>query len=109
VIRGIVRTCRFHSDGHRRLTGFCYAGDVFGAEPGMIHTEAVTDALVLRHNRDADSDSQVEDSIARADALQRALGFEAAGGMPDMVARPALGAILQQKRATAGGSSHIGK
>ena len=34
VISGTVRTCHFHVDGHRQLTGFFYQGDVFGVEYG---------------------------------------------------------------------------
>ena len=49
VVSGIVRTCHFMADGHRQLTGFFCAGDVFGIEADR-HTEtaeAVTD-VVLR-------------------------------------------------------------
>jgi CRP-like cAMP-binding protein len=49
VVSGIVRTCRFMADGHRQLTGFFCADDVFGVERDF-HTEsaeAVTD-VVLR-------------------------------------------------------------
>lgn len=45
VVHGTVRTCRFHLDGNRHLTGFFFNGDVFGAEHGNYGTaaEAVTD------------------------------------------------------------------
>lgn len=48
VIQGTVRTCRFHMDGHRHLTGFFFSGDVFGADHGTYGTaaEAVTDVVV---------------------------------------------------------------
>ena len=48
VKRGTVRTCRFHIDGQRHLTGFYFAGDIFGAEYGCYSTaaEAVTDVLI---------------------------------------------------------------
>ncbi len=48
VVRGTVRTCRFHIDGQRHLTGFYFAGDVFGADHGYYSTaaEAVTDVLI---------------------------------------------------------------
>jgi CRP-like cAMP-binding protein len=48
VVRGTVRTCRFHLDGHRHLTGFFFNGDVFGADHGYYGTsaEAVTDVTV---------------------------------------------------------------
>jgi CRP/FNR family transcriptional regulator, nitrogen fixation regulation protein len=50
VISGIVRTCRFMADGHRQLTGFFYAGDVFGVEgPRRCESaEAVTDVVIRR-------------------------------------------------------------
>ena len=48
VMRGTVRTCRFHIDGQRHLTGFYFTGDVFGADYGYYSTaaEAVTDVLI---------------------------------------------------------------
>lgn len=48
VVQGTVRTCRFHMDGHRHLTGFFFSGDVFGADYGTYGTaaEAVTDVIV---------------------------------------------------------------
>lgn len=50
VVSGIVRTCRFMADGHRQLTGFFYAGDVFGVG-GPRHcesAEAVTEVLLRK-------------------------------------------------------------
>ena len=72
VICGIVRTCRLHTDGHRQLTGFYYAGDVFGVDDGSVHIESaetVTDAMIRRH----DHDSHDSEAAQRAVALQRAL------------------------------------
>lgn len=48
VVQGTVRTCRFHIDGHRHLTGFFFSGDVFGADYGTYGTgaEAVTDVIL---------------------------------------------------------------
>lgn len=48
VVSGIVRTCRFMADGHRQLTGFFYAGDVFGVEADLYSeaAEAVTDVVL---------------------------------------------------------------
>src|SRR5882757_5807414 len=34
---GTVRTCQLTADGRRQVTSFCYAGDVFGLEPGAEH------------------------------------------------------------------------
>jgi CRP-like cAMP-binding protein len=45
VESGVARTCRFHADGHRQLTGFHYEGDVFGLDEHtrLESAEAVTD------------------------------------------------------------------
>lgn len=50
VISGTVRTCHFHIDGHRQLTGFFYQGDVFGVEYGLRDSaaEAVTNVVLAR-------------------------------------------------------------
>jgi CRP/FNR family nitrogen fixation transcriptional regulator len=34
---GTVRVCQLTPDGRRQITSFCYAGDVFGLEPGTEH------------------------------------------------------------------------
>jgi CRP/FNR family nitrogen fixation transcriptional regulator len=34
---GTVRICQLTPDGRRQVTSFCYAGDVFGLEPGVEH------------------------------------------------------------------------
>jgi CRP-like cAMP-binding protein len=50
VVDGIARTCCFFADGQRQLTGFHYAGDVFGLE-NRSRTEsaqAVTDLVCSR-------------------------------------------------------------
>jgi CRP/FNR family transcriptional regulator, nitrogen fixation regulation protein len=51
VQSGAVRTCRFRVDGHRQLTGFYFAGDVFGAEAGryLATAETITPAQLHRH------------------------------------------------------------
>jgi CRP/FNR family transcriptional regulator/CRP/FNR family nitrogen fixation transcriptional regulator len=47
VESGVARTCRFHADGHRQLTGFHFEGDVFGLDDRtrLESAEAVTDLL----------------------------------------------------------------
>ncbi len=52
VVGGIVRTCRFMADGHRQLTGFFYAGDVFGLDRATYResAEAVTDVVLSRYS-----------------------------------------------------------
>lgn len=75
VVSGIVRTCRFLSDGHRQLTGFFYSDDVFGVEASAYHesAEAVTNVLLRRFtNRAADDDSDSE-ADARGRVLEKAL------------------------------------
>jgi CRP/FNR family transcriptional regulator, nitrogen fixation regulation protein len=63
VISGTVRTCFLYSSGHRQLTGFFYAGDVFGIELGTHQSsaEAVTN-LVLRR---IDRGCQPEETVSR--------------------------------------------
>lgn len=71
VISGTVRTCHFHVDGHRQLTGFFYQGDVFGVEYGArdAAAEAVTNAILTR--RPALNGNP--DSLGQNRALERAL------------------------------------
>ena len=54
VTAGVVRTCRFLSDGRRQIYSFYIAGDVFGFEAGTEHrlsAEAVTDCTVVAYRR----------------------------------------------------------
>lgn len=54
VTVGVVRTCRFLSDGRRQIHSFYIAGDVFGFEAGTEHrlsAEAVTDCTVVAYRR----------------------------------------------------------
>jgi CRP/FNR family nitrogen fixation transcriptional regulator len=49
VVRGVVRTCKFLSDGHRQIDAFYVVGDVFGFEIGTEHglsAEAVSDCIL---------------------------------------------------------------
>lgn len=59
VVSGIVRTCRYHVDGHRQLTGFFYAGDFFGVDEDSYKetAEAVTNVVVRRHDPEAAAQS----------------------------------------------------
>ena len=71
VVSGTVRTCHFHVDGHRQLTGFFYKGDVFGVEYGArdAAAEAVTNTTLTR--RPALNDGP--NSSGQNRALERAL------------------------------------
>jgi CRP/FNR family nitrogen fixation transcriptional regulator len=54
VVSGVVRTCRFLSDGRRQIDCFHAAGDVFGVEAGASHrlgAEAVSDCTVIAYRR----------------------------------------------------------
>jgi len=47
---GVVRTCKFLSDGRRQIDAFHVAGDVFGIETGAVRTlsaEAVSDCRIV--------------------------------------------------------------
>jgi CRP/FNR family transcriptional regulator, nitrogen fixation regulation protein len=54
VVSGVVRTCRFLSDGRRQIDAFHREGDVFGFEAGGDHrmaAEAVSDCCVIAYRR----------------------------------------------------------
>lgn len=71
VVSGTVRTCHFHLDGHRQLTGFFYQGDVFGVKLGArdAAAEAVTNTVLKR--RPVSNDDPFPQRQSRA--LERAL------------------------------------
>lgn len=59
VIDGVVRTCRFSSDGRRQIEDFHLSGEYFGLETGAEHgcsAEAVGTATVLLIRRSALND-----------------------------------------------------
>jgi CRP/FNR family nitrogen fixation transcriptional regulator len=54
VVSGVVRTCRFLSDGRRQIDGFHLEGDIFGLEPGeerRLSAEAVSGCTVMAYRR----------------------------------------------------------
>ncbi len=54
VISGVVRTCKFLSDGRRQIDAFYGVGEVFGFESGSEHrlsAEAVSDCIVVPYRR----------------------------------------------------------
>jgi CRP/FNR family transcriptional regulator, nitrogen fixation regulation protein len=54
VVSGVVRTCRFLSDGRRQIDSFHVTGDVFGFEAGSDHrltAEAVSHCTVIAYRR----------------------------------------------------------
>lgn len=71
VVSGVVRTCRFLSDGRRQIDAFHVAGDIFGLEPGeerRMSAEAVSDCTVMSYRR-----RDVERLAAGNDVLSRQL------------------------------------
>jgi len=54
VVEGVVRTCKFLSDGRRQIDAFHVAGDVFGFEAGVeyrLSAEAVCNCRLTSHRR----------------------------------------------------------
>jgi CRP/FNR family transcriptional regulator, nitrogen fixation regulation protein len=54
LMSGVVRTCKFLSDGRRQIDSFYVAGEVFGLEAGDAHrlcAEAVNDCTVISYRR----------------------------------------------------------
>jgi CRP/FNR family nitrogen fixation transcriptional regulator len=54
VVSGVVRTCKFLSDGRRLIDAFHVAGDVFGVEAGADYSfssEAVCDCTIVAYRR----------------------------------------------------------
>ncbi len=54
VVSGVVRTCKFLSDGRRQIDAFYQAGDIFGIEGESLHSlsaEAVSDCTVISYRR----------------------------------------------------------
>jgi CRP/FNR family nitrogen fixation transcriptional regulator len=54
VVSGVVRLCKFLSDGRRQIEAFHVAGDVFGFETGSeraLSAEAVNDCTLISYRR----------------------------------------------------------
>ena len=69
VVSGVVRTCRFLSDGRRQIDSFHVTGDVFGFEAGADHrlaAEAVSHCTVIAYRRRG-----LETTITQDDRLGR--------------------------------------
>ena len=69
VVGGVVRTCRFLSDGRRQIDAFYREGDVFGFEAGAEHrmaAEAITESTVIAYRRRG-----LEAVVAQDDRLSR--------------------------------------
>jgi CRP/FNR family nitrogen fixation transcriptional regulator len=72
VVTGVVRTCRFLSDGRRQIYAFHHSGDIFGFETGGEHklaAEAVCDCTVVSYRR------KMVDALASHDEATATLLF----------------------------------
>jgi CRP/FNR family nitrogen fixation transcriptional regulator len=68
VVKGMVRTCRFLSDGRRQIDAFHAEGDVFGFESGgqyRLSAEAVSECQVIAYRRRMDGSVAQEDRLVR--------------------------------------------
>jgi CRP/FNR family nitrogen fixation transcriptional regulator len=69
VVSGVVRVCKFLSDGRRQIEAFHVAGDVFGFELGserLLSAEAVSDcALVCYRRRSVEALARKDESVSR--------------------------------------------
>jgi CRP/FNR family transcriptional regulator, nitrogen fixation regulation protein len=69
VVSGVVRTCRFLSDGRRQIDSFHVEGDVFGFEVGSAYrlsAEAVSECtLIAYRRRGVDAVAALDDRMAR--------------------------------------------
>jgi CRP/FNR family nitrogen fixation transcriptional regulator len=80
VVSGVVRACKYLSDGRRQIEAFYVAGDMFGLEADTRHsltTEAVNDATVVSYRRNAVEAAARKDAALSAQlmsATMRALG-----------------------------------
>ena len=66
VVSGVVRTCKFLSDGRRQIDAFHVAGEIFGFELGSdyrLSAEAVSDCTVIAYRKNK------QDLFAGNDAL----------------------------------------
>lgn len=69
VASGVVRTCKFRSDGRRQIDAFYLVGDMFGFETGAVHrlsAEAVSECAVVAYRwRGLDALASADDRTAR--------------------------------------------
>lgn len=68
VVSGVVRTCKFLSDGRRQIHAFHVAGDLFGFELGAEHTlsaEAVSDCEIVVYRRPRGAASANDEALSR--------------------------------------------
>lgn len=76
IVSGVVRTCRFLSDGRRQIEAFLLPGDLMGLEAGAVWTlsaEAVTDCTVAVYRRRQGESFSLEDESLTPQLLSYAM------------------------------------
>lgn len=70
ILSGVVRVCKFLSDGRRQIEAFHRAGDVFGFEMGherQLNAEAITDCVIVCYRRrNVEQMAQGDGAVTRA-------------------------------------------
>lgn len=80
VVSGVVRACKYLSDGRRQIEAFYVAGDMFGLEANSHYSltaEAVNDATVVSYRRKAVEALAQKDAVLSSQlmsAMMQALG-----------------------------------
>ncbi len=68
VLNGVVRTCKFRSDGRRQIDAFHLSGEIFGFDAGARHrlsAEAVCDCTVVAYRwRALETPGEIDDRLA---------------------------------------------
>jgi CRP/FNR family transcriptional regulator, nitrogen fixation regulation protein len=68
VLSGVVRTCKFRSDGRRQIDAFHLPGEIFGFDAGARHrlsAEAVSDCVVAAYRwRAVEAPGEIDDRLA---------------------------------------------
>ena len=68
VLSGVVRTCKFRSDGRRQIDAFHLPGEIFGFDAGASHrlsAEAVCDCAVVAYRwRALEAPGEIDDRLA---------------------------------------------
>lgn len=76
VVSGVVRTCKFLSDGRRQIDAFHVAGEIFGFEPGAdyrLSAEAVSDCTVVAYRKNKQDSFAGQDSLMSREILSFAM------------------------------------
>ncbi len=79
---GVVRTCKFRSDGRRQIDAFYLSGDIFGFEEGSQHrhsAEAISECVVIAYRwRGVDALCSADSRLARQFLSQAMQGLRRA-------------------------------